>query len=64
MDMEKVLSKIQKGRDCIFIFDDISFITELMKSTDLAQMQNDFAVLRHKWLGESAKMITFNIIHY
>jgi hypothetical protein len=64
MDMKKVLSKIQKGRDCIFIFDDISFITELMPAKDLAELQNDFAVLRHEYLGESAKMITFNIIHY
>ena len=64
MEMHKVLSKIQKGRDCIFIFDDISFITELMPTKDLAQMQNDFAVLRHTYLGESAKMITFNLMHY
>jgi len=64
MDMKKILKKIPKGRDVIMIFDDISFVTDLMSQKDKAEMGNEMATLRHTYLGESAKLITFSLIHY
>ena len=64
MNFKKVLEKIPKGRDVILVFDDISFLSDLMTKTELAEMGNDMATIRHTYLGESSKMITFNMIHY
>ena len=64
MNFKKVLEKIPKGRDVILVFDDISFLSDLMSKSELAEMGNDMATIRHTYLGESSKMITFNMIHY
>lgn len=64
MNFKKVLEKVPKGRDVILVFDDISFLSDLMSKNELAEMGNDMATIRHTYLGESSKMITFNMIHY
>ena len=46
------------------VFDDISFLTDLMSQKDKAEMGNDMATIRHTYLGESSKLITFSMIHY
>ena len=64
MNFKKVLEKVPKGRDVILVFDDVSFLDQLMSKTDLAIMGNDMATIRHTHLSESSKLITFNMIHY
>ena len=59
MNFKKVLEKVPKGRDVILVFDDISFLSDLMSKNELAEMGNDMATIRHTHLSESSKMITF-----
>ena len=64
LDMKNILKKMTKGLNYIFCFDDQTYVDQISGEKERLSNAREWNILRHKYLGESASLIAFHMLHY
>jgi len=66
LELKTILKKMTKGLNYIFIFDDQTYVDQTSGFGETQRLDNarEWNILRHKYLGESASLIAFHMLHY
>ena len=64
LDIKNILKSLTKGLNYIFIFDDQTYVDDTIGEKERLSNTREWNILRHKYLGESASLIAFHMLHY
>lgn len=66
LKLDKIIDKLPKQRNCIIVFDDVSYLFEQLGSTEIANILHNLTIIREKLDPQYklTKCIVFLMFHY